>query len=51
MPGPLSGRPVDLSVVIEQPLTIFNGQEIVTAMTIGDYQPNWRLVVAPNMLG
>ena len=33
-----SGRPVDLSVVIERPLTIFlNGQEIVTAMTIGDY--------------
>ncbi len=33
-----SGAPVDISVVEERPLTIFlNGQEIVTAMTIGDY--------------
>lgn len=33
-----TGAPVDLSVVEERPLTIFlNGQEIVTAMTIGDY--------------
>jgi FdhD protein len=31
-------RPMELSVVEERPLTIFlNGQEIVTAMTIGDY--------------
>jgi FdhD protein len=33
-----SGASVDLSVVEERPLTIFlNSQEIVTAMTIGDY--------------
>ena len=33
-----TGAPVDLNVVEERPLTIFlNGQEIVTAMTIGDY--------------
>ncbi|WP_073034165.1 formate dehydrogenase accessory sulfurtransferase FdhD [Roseovarius pacificus] len=32
------GRPAHISVVEERPLTIFlNGQEIVTAMTIGDY--------------
>jgi FdhD protein len=32
------GRPTTISVVEERPLTIFlNGQEIVTAMTIGDY--------------
>ncbi len=32
------GRPVSLNVVMERPLTIYlNGQEIVTAMTIGDY--------------
>ena len=32
------GLPADTSVVEERPLTIFlNGQEIVTAMTIGDY--------------
>lgn len=32
-----TGRPVELSVVHERPLTIFlNAQEIVTAMTIGD---------------
>ena len=32
------GKPVDLSVVEERPLTIYlNRQEIVTAMTIGDY--------------
>ncbi len=32
------GQRIDLSVVEERPLTIFlNGQEIVTAMTIGDY--------------
>jgi len=32
------GQPVDLSVVIERPPTIFlNGQEIATAMTISDY--------------
>ncbi|MEM9221248.1 MAG: formate dehydrogenase accessory sulfurtransferase FdhD [Pseudomonadota bacterium] len=33
-----TGAKVSLSVVMERPLTIFlNGQEIVTAMTIGDY--------------
>ena len=33
-----NGAPMDLNVVEERPLTIFlNGQEIVTAMTIGDY--------------
>jgi len=33
-----TGAPVTASVVEERPLTIFlNGQEIVTAMTIGDY--------------
>lgn len=33
-----TGAPVEASVVEERPLTIFlNGQEIVTAMTIGDY--------------
>ncbi len=33
-----SGKAVDTSVVVERPLTIFlNRQEIVTAMTIGDY--------------
>ncbi|WP_299151957.1 formate dehydrogenase accessory sulfurtransferase FdhD [uncultured Tateyamaria sp.] len=33
-----TGAPSEISVVEERPLTIFlNGQEIVTAMTIGDY--------------
>ena len=33
-----TGAPVDISVVEERPLTIYlNRQEIVTAMTIGDY--------------
>ena len=33
-----TGAPVEIAVVEERPLTIFlNGQEIVTAMTIGDY--------------
>jgi FdhD protein len=33
-----TGAPVTISVVEERPLTIYlNGQEIVTAMTIGDY--------------
>ena len=33
-----AGKPVDVSVVVERPLTLFlNGQEIVTMMTIGDY--------------
>jgi len=32
------GRPIDTSVTVERPLTLFlNGQEIVTMMTIGDY--------------
>ena len=44
-----SGRPVDLSVVIERPLTIFlNGQEIVTAMTIGDYPAELAVVYLRN---
>jgi FdhD protein len=34
-------RPVEQHVVTERPLTIFlNGQEIITAMTIGDH-PDW----------
>jgi FdhD protein len=33
-----SGAPIETGVVVERPLTIFlNRQEIVTAMTIGDY--------------
>ena len=33
-----TGQPAEIAVVEERPLTIFlNGQEIVTAMTIGDY--------------
>ncbi len=33
-----TGAPIETAVVEERPLTIFlNGQEIVTAMTIGDY--------------
>ena len=33
-----TGQPIDTSVVVERALTIFlNGQEIVTAMTIGDF--------------
>ena len=32
------GNPIETSVVVERPLTLFlNGQEIVTMMTIGDY--------------
>ncbi len=32
------GQPIDLNVIEERPLTIYlNAQEIVTAMTIGDY--------------
>ena len=32
------GRPVEASVTVERPLTLYlNGQEIVTMMTIGDY--------------
>jgi FdhD protein len=32
------GRPVDATVVVERPLTLYlNGQEIVTMMTIGDH--------------
>jgi len=38
------GKPVSQHVVHERPLTIFlNGQEIVTAMTIGDH-PDWLAV-------
>jgi FdhD protein len=33
-----AGKPVETSVVVERPLTLYlNGQEIVTMMTIGDY--------------
>jgi FdhD protein len=33
-----AGNPIETSVVVERPLTLFlNGQEIVTMMTIGDY--------------
>lgn len=33
-----SGQPVDVSVVVERPLTLYlNAQEIVTMMTIGDH--------------
>jgi FdhD protein len=33
-----TGKPIETGVVVERPLTIFlNKQEIVTAMTIGDY--------------
>ena len=32
------GRPVDTTVTVERPLTLYlNDQEIVTMMTIGDY--------------
>lgn len=47
------GRPIETSVVVERPLTLFlNGQEIVTMMTIGDY-PNYLAVgylINQNML-
>lgn len=40
-----SGAATDIAVVEERPLTIFlNSQEIVTAMTIGDY-PDRKSVV------
>ena len=33
-----TGAPIETSVTVERPLTLFlNGQEIVTMMTIGDY--------------
>lgn len=33
-----SGKPIETTVVVERPLTLFlNGREIVTMMTIGDY--------------
>lgn len=35
------GRPLEATIVVERPLTLFlNGQEIVTMMTIGDH-PRW----------
>ena len=38
------GQPITSHVVYERPLTIFlNGQEIVTAMTIGDH-PDWLAI-------
>src|SRR5215467_13527309 len=38
------GRPIETTVVMERPLTLFlNGREIVTMMTIGDY-PDWLAV-------
>ncbi|MFM8679294.1 MAG: formate dehydrogenase accessory sulfurtransferase FdhD [Alphaproteobacteria bacterium] len=47
------GAPVDASIVVERPLTLFlNGQEIVTMMTIGDH-PEWLAMgylVNQNML-
>jgi FdhD protein len=47
------GKPIETSVVVERPLTLFlNGQEIVTMMTIGDY-PNYLAVgylINQNML-
>ena len=47
------GNPIETSVVVERPLTLFlNGQEIVTMMTIGDY-PDYLAVgylVNQNML-
>ena len=47
------GKPIETSVVMERPLTVFlNGQEIVTMMTIGDY-PNYLAVgylINQNML-
>jgi FdhD protein len=47
------GNPIETSVVVERPLTLFlNGQEIVTMMTIGDY-PNYLAVgylINQNML-
>ncbi len=48
------GRPVETSVTMERPLTLFlNGQEIVTMMTVGDY-PDCLAVgflINQNMLG
>src|SRR5512142_3467734 len=48
------GKPVETSVVMERPLTLYlNGQEIVTMMTIGDH-PNYLAVgylLNQNMLG
>ena len=48
-----AGRPVETSVVVERPLTLYlNSREIVTMMTIGDY-PNYLAVgylVNQNML-
>ncbi len=47
------GKPIETSVVVERPLTLFlNGQEIVTMMTIGDY-PDYLAVgylINQNML-
>lgn len=47
------GAPVEASIVVERPLTLFlNGQEIVTMMTIGDH-PEWLAIgylVNQNML-
>jgi FdhD protein len=38
------GTPVEASIVVERPLTLYlNGQEIVTMMTIGDH-PGWLAV-------
>ena len=47
------GRPVEATVVVERPLTLFlNGQEIVTMMTIGDYPEYLALgyLINQNML-
>lgn len=48
-----NGRPIETSVVVERPLTLYlNSREIVTMMTVGDY-PNYLAVgylVNQNML-
>ncbi|MFC4169312.1 formate dehydrogenase accessory sulfurtransferase FdhD [Teichococcus aestuarii] len=39
-----AGRPVEVSVTVERPLTLYlNGQEIVTMMTIGDHPEDLAL--------
>jgi len=51
--GDQDGVPIETSVVVERPLTLFlNGQEIVTMMTIADH-PEWLAIgylVNQNML-
>ncbi len=48
------GNPVETSVTVERPLTLFlNGQEIVTMMTVGDYPDCLAIgfLLNQNMLG